>query len=137
MTTNLTLDQTRRLLREAGFDGQEDDDSILVVLDPDEQFDLETPVWFFPSKGLLQARASIDDFASELSEIDRLEFCDAWNGENPWSKAYLEDGEIYVRTDLYLFEDLSEEFVKSFFLTGSVESCRNFFRKLKKRLDRE
>ena len=135
--TNLTLDQTRRLLREVGFDSQEEDDSILVVLDPDEKFDLETPVWFFPSEGLLQVRASIDDFASELSETDRLEFCNAWNRENLWSKSYFEDGDLCVETYLYLFEDLSEDFVKSVFLTGSVESCRNFFRKLKKRLDRE
>ncbi len=131
---NITVSEFRDLLDSHDLTYKKNGDTFIVPLDDDEVGE-KIGVIFSVSSDRLQSKALIPDFGSKLSETKKLRFCNAWNRDKVYPKAYLDRDEDFV-LEMTIFQDaeISGEYIRQYFILLNFVATIQFFRDLKEKL---
>ena len=134
---NVTQSEFRDLLDKLELLHKKIDNRTLVVPFPaDEDFDQPINLLFVVDRNRLQAGAVVPGYGAKLKRADALEFCNVWNREKIYPKAYLDqEGDFTTEISLFHDEEISAEYVQNNFIQLSIATNAQFFKELKKFVD--
>ena len=135
---NITLNEFRDILDSFNLTYRRQDDKLLVPMKNEELG--EKPVIFVFGLGkenskTIQASAALPGFGSSMSEIEKIRFCNAWNRDKVYPKAYVDgDGDFILGMAMFKDEEISEEYIRKYFAAFVLITSIEFFKELKKSL---
>ncbi len=135
---NITFSEFRDILDTFELTVRRDGNKLIVPMNDRELG--EKPVLIIFSLGdedsaKIQATAMLPGFGSSMSEIEKMRFCNTWNRDKLFPKAYIDSDEDFIlEVTLFKDEEVSEEYVKDNFIGLSIVTSVEFFKELKKSL---
>ena len=129
---NVTLNELRDLLDEAGVRHMKKDDVLVANLPADDDFGCDVGVVFRIEGSGSRMRAVSWSGEFQAPRADRrkaLEFCNAWNADKAVPRAYLDDDGDF-RLDLSLFTDVDVDaaYIKENFINLFMGTSWQFFK---------
>lgn len=127
---NVTLEQLRELLDEAGVRHTKKEDVLIASLSADEDFGYDVLILFTVEDSRIRGIAGSGGFqAPRANRFQALEFCNQWNDGKAAPRAYL-DEEGYFRLDssLYTDVDVDASYIKDGFISLFMASSWQFFK---------
>ena len=129
---NITLNELRDLLDEAGVRHSKKDDVLFAFLDADEDFGHDVLVLFTIEGDGARSRAIAgrSEFQAPCgNRLQALEFCNAWNDDKVVPRAYLDEkGKFRLDLSLYTDVDLDASYVKENFINLFMATSWQFFK---------
>ena len=135
---NITLNEFRDILDSFNLTYRRQDNKLLVPM-KDEELG-EDPVFVVfgfegENSNKIQMIAMSPGFGASMSEIEKLRFCNAWNRDKVFPKAFVgETGGFVLEVTIYNDEEISKEYIRKYFVALAFMTSVEFFKELKKSL---
>lgn len=130
---NITLEEIRDLLDDAGLTSRKIDDNSLTAVYRDGEDGIDFVVKFELEGNRIQIWTCEPGLGVELDRQDALEFCNKWNRDTISPKIYVDkDGDFIAELNMLTEEEISKEYVKLNFISLALVSMRGFIKSLRK-----
>lgn len=130
---NVTLNDLRDLLDEAGVSCKKKDDVLIASLSADSDFGHDVGIIFTlegTTGSRMRAVAWSGSFqAPRADRVKALEFCNAWNADKAVPRAYLDtDGDFRLDLSLFTDVDIDASYIKENFIRLFMATTWHFFK---------